>query len=748
MSLIPEIRIDPELFAGFLEESEEYLLNLDSLLLQLETDPHNQSLIEAIFRPVHSLKGNAAFFAMMAVKELAHTMESLLDAMRKGRIAASHSVIDTLLAGLDELKAAFSRARAGDPEVADRPAFDALLARINATITEQADAAVSDAAPDWQQMHKCCQVLQAEVGAANDIAQQALAQLRALIAPWLPTPSAAAAADSEPGGSAAATVATAADPVNALLQLLAEEFDDVLDDDRCRQVQALLLQLQARTDATALAELVAEIIDGYETLINISGFDLLLREFMLDKLAALPELPALPAPVAAPAAAAITAAATAAPPGGASEAAAATPAVENTAAGKPPAGSERPGAGSERKTMRVAESNIDTFLHYVGELVVVGDMFNHLQERLIQLPGALDIKRDFRRGNETFAELSSQLQHAIMAIRRVPVSPVLQKMPRLIRDVATQKGKNIVVELEGEDTLIDKSLLELLDAPLAHMCRNAADHGIEKPAQRRQQGKSDDGHVVISVNETRSSLLITVSDDGAGLDLPRLRAKAESLGIIAPGSAINEEQIINLLFSSGVSTAETVTDISGRGVGMDVVKRSIEEAGGSISVHTESGKGSRFELRLPKGVTTQIMPGYLVRVLDNSYVLPLDRIQETFSIDNDAITRFSGMGECIIRHGKTLPLACLRRVLFKQPSRNDAKGAVVVSVTSNRRTVALLVDSVIGVQKVVVRSLEGLPSDCPIISGGALMGDGSVALILNADGLEDYLQDSAIAAAN
>jgi two-component system chemotaxis sensor kinase CheA len=386
------------------------------------------------------------------------------------------------------------------------------------------------------------------------------------------------------------------------------------------------------------------------------------------------------------------------------------------------------------KTMRVAESHIDTFLAYVGELLVVGDMFGHLQNRLAGQELDRDIVMAFRRANETFGALSNSLQRSIMSIRKVSVHSLMQKVPRMVRDIATQSGKDIQVVCEGEDIEVDKSHIDMLDAPLTHMVRNAADHGIEMPDMRRQAGKSSTGLLRVAVSETATSFILSVADDGAGLNYDAIRVKAEAMGLIKQGQALRQEDLVNFIFVSGVSTAKQVTDVSGRGVGMDVVKRMIDDAGGAISIHSERGQGSTFEVTLPKSVTTQIMRGFLVEACNQTYIFSMDKIHETARIDASEINHVADKGRCVVRHGNVLPLVSLRDVLGL-PKEDARDQEIVVTVDLRRARFALGVDSVLGVQQVVVRPMEGLTSGSDSIVGGALMGDGSVALIVDLEKL-------------
>ncbi len=700
------IEQDPELLAGFLDEAEEALATVGRLFIDLEHAPTDHNTIEAIFRPVHSLKGNAAFFGLLSIKRLAHEMETVLDQVRKGRLPGDRPVIDTLLAGLDLLGAMVARVREGG--VDDDPAA---LEPLSQRLGEQAGRAavlLEGGSP----LSDILAVQQA-LPPGDHPAREALARIRHRLMPGQPVPAAPAASGD--------------------LQALVRKARTVtLSDDEAKVVLAELAGLRDRAPDDAARNLVQEAIDGAQVFISAMGFEAAGSEYVEERLQRMPWV-APGQPVAAPASA------PGERPSAALEPHPAPPAPDAGEAHHPGSRAHqsdvfRKDAGG--KSMRVAEAAIDTFLHYVGELVVVGDMFRHLQTRVVATPGMQTLAREFRRANETFAGLSNQLQTSIMGIRKVPVKPLSQKVPRLVRDVAQAIGKEIEVVLDGESVQVDKSLLDLLDAPLTHMVRNAVDHGIEAPEAREAAGKPRRGTVTVSFAETTSHIVLTVSDDGKGLDLGAIRRKGESLGLIVPGSPLGEQDIINLIFASGLSTAQQVTDISGRGVGMDVVKRALEEAGGSINVSTEAGKGSVFRIRLPRGVTTQIVGGYLVRAGGSDFVLPLERVRETFRCRPEERQSLAGRGSCILRRDQVLPLGELSAMLCGRPTAWPSRGLPVVIVEARRRHLALAVEAVLGVQKVVIRRLSGLPPGAPMLSGAALLGDGHLALVLDLDHLQ------------
>jgi two-component system, chemotaxis family, sensor kinase CheA len=713
---------DPELLAGFFDETGESLAKVAELFVELERSPHDLSIVEAIFRPVHSLKGNSAFFGFLGIKRLAHDMETVLDHVRKGRLNVSQDITTTLLAGLDGLRAMIERMMAGGQEVVDEAALEALIKRQRdiASLAEgQVDPIKQSLSVVEGWMTRQAQGLDGSVTAAlTTLVEKIRADLgmgKANVQSSEPEP---------------------IPPLKELRTLIAATFTAEPEAAQVTRMAELVEQLINFAKDDKGKALCSELVDAWHTCIGAAGYNDIVRDFVAQQseiIAAQPGFTVMPS--ATPAASAVPAA-SAAP--AASEHKAAKSEKDPSAASAE--GARRPGEQkAEVKSIRVSESRIDKFLHYVGELLVIGDMFNHLQSRVRALAGGGTLPRDFRRVNDTFAQLSGKLQVAIMSIRKVPVRPNLSKVPRIVRDVAVAKGKQIAVVMRGEEIEVDKSLIELIDAPLTHMARNAADHGVEMPDVRIAAGKPSEGKVMISVEETARSIVLTVSDDGAGLNLARIRAKGESLGLVQPGAELQEKDLINLIFASGLSTAEVVSDVSGRGVGMDVVKRMIEAAGGTISITTKAGEGTEFRLTLPKGVTTQIAPAFLVKTGQNLVALPLERVRETFLVRGAQMSNVLSSGDSmargerlIVRHEQAIPIISLSKILQSGTGEDDA---TAVTVETNNGRLALTVTEVVGVRKIVVRPLEGLPSAGGLYAGGAMTGDGAVALIINPDAL-------------
>lgn len=619
--------IDPELLAGFVDEAEEELGTLDSLFVKLEAEPTNLDVINAIFRPVHTIKGNSAFFGLLKVKRLAHEIETLLGQAKMGRLVPDRSIIDILLAGVDRLKGMLDKARNGKSEIVDEAAFEEFIEKIISS--KQTD---EDFDSLWNELFDKFEKVKADY---TKMDSSYVKQLEAVI-----------------------------------------ETASQLRDRR-------------RPDAPLSKVDQSQSKSGHET----AGDD--------DK----------------------------------------TEKPEQKSGDDGDRGQSKADSGAEegksakeaRNTMRVTEDSIDNFLGYVGELIVISEMYNHLQ-RTIAENGMDKLAANFRRANETFNNLSNNLQKSIMQIRKVPIRTILQKVPRLARDVAASCGKEVNIELEGEEIEVDKRLIETLDGPLTHMVRNAVDHGIEMPNDRQARGKTPQGNIRIVVKETADDVTLSISDNGKGLDFEAIKAKAVQAGQVGPDHELTQEQIVDLIFVSGVSTAEKVTDVSGRGVGMDVVKRNIADANGRITVESEPGKGSRFVIQLPKTVSTQIIDGFLFKIDDNCYVIPMDKVQEVFRPEFGDISSVVGRGECVFRHGILLSVLRPKELLgepFSSEGRNGEE--IMISTSVGTRQMALCVDEVIGVQKVVLKALNGLELKSELYSSAAVMGNGDIAMIMDLD---------------
>jgi two-component system chemotaxis sensor kinase CheA len=326
-----------------------------------------------------------------------------------------------------------------------------------------------------------------------------------------------------------------------------------------------------------------------------------------------------------------------------------------------------------------------------------------------------------------------ELQERVMSVRMLPIGQVFSRFPRLVRDVAAQLGKQVRVEMVGEETELDKGVVERMSDPLTHLVRNAIDHGIETPEERRRLGKPEEGLLRLEAYHQGGNVVVAVSDDGRGLDAERIRRKAAERGLIAESAVLTDEQTHNLIFEPGFSTAEIVSDVSGRGVGMDVVKRSVQALNGSVAVRTEAGAGTAVSIRLP--LTLAILDGLLLKVGAETYILPLVSIVESIRPRPEQVRGVAGKGEVVAVRGEALPLMRLHQ-LFAIPTKvtDPCRGLTVIMESGGQRT-ALLVDELLGQQQVVVKSLEAHYRKVQGVLGATILGDGRPALILDAAGL-------------
>lgn len=689
-----------ELFVGFLAESSEALAGLDDRFVAMERgDPE---AIAAIFRPVHSLKGNASFFGLAALKELAHELETVLDRIRSGRLRPSRRIGDVCLAALDGLRGMLARVAAGQPEVEDPAQHAGLLARLR------------EGAAPWPRALELARRLRAEAD------PDGVAQADELLALLLQLAGPEAGSGTHPVEGAAGPDIASVRPARDLDDLFAAFRAGVAPAELGPRIAAALEALGAAAlDAPAQAAW-RQLSDAYRDIIAAIGIDQVAIDLLAEQL---PKVlangawrsDATRSVAAAPAAApAVPATVRVAEPGTATE-----PASERR---------ERTGTESRGKALRVAEADVDEFLHRVGDLLVTGDALGHLVRRLAAGAPPAEVLPDARRVARDIAAAGDHLQAAVMRLRRVPLGPLLKKAPRIARDVAHARSKEIEVMIRGEDVAVDKARLDILDAALLHLVRNSADHGIEAPAARAAAGKPRQGVITVSAAVDAGEVILRIEDDGGGIDPARVRRKAEELGIVAAGQTMDERAIVDLVFASGVSTAEKVTDVSGRGVGLDAVKRAVEEAGGAITCDNRPGRGCAFTLRLPLAVSTQIKPAYLLSVSGRAFGLPLEAVGETFRVVDGEVSTVAGGGRCVMRHGRVLPVLELSSILA---SDRATSGAVLVTVSAVGGPLALAVDAALGVQQVVVRPIEGSATVPHWINGAALLGDGGVALLLD-----------------
>lgn len=379
-------------------------------------------------------------------------------------------------------------------------------------------------------------------------------------------------------------------------------------------------------------------------------------------------------------------------------------------------------------SIRVDLEKVDRLVNMVGELVITQAM---LQAQTRDLP--VDRFPDLLRGIDELAQHTRELQEAVMAVRMQPVKSIFARMPRIVHDIAAQLGKEIRLVTTGEETEVDKTIIEQLSDPLTHMIRNAVDHGIERPEVRRANGKSAQGTVHLQAYHQGGSIVLQISDDGAGLNRDRILSKARERGLIPAESSLTDEEIDQLIFLPGFSTAEAISNISGRGVGMDVVKRNIASMGGNVFLRSDPGRGSTFTVQLP--LTLAILDGMIVRVGREFYIVPITSIIETLRPAAGEVRAVPGDHDVLNVRGAFVPVLYLH-ALFNVPGAvHDPSQALVVLVENGRENMGLVVDELVGQQQVVIKSLDATADALPGISGATILGDGKVSLILDVAGL-------------
>lgn len=375
------------------------------------------------------------------------------------------------------------------------------------------------------------------------------------------------------------------------------------------------------------------------------------------------------------------------------------------------------------KFLKVDTLKMDQLLDMVGELVISQSMVTHN-------PEVLKISEQrFSHDLSQLGRVTKALQIIAMSMRLVPIGATFQKMSRIVRDLARKSGKEINLVLEGQSAEIDRNMVEELYDPLVHMIRNSCDHGIKTPEERKAAGKSPEGTIILKAEHAGGKIVITINDDGDGLNKDAILSKALEKGIIQPGEILEDNEIFKLIFMAGFSTAKQITDVSGRGVGMDVVRKAIEKLHGNIEVYSEKGKGSSFVIKLP--LTTAIIDGLMVQVGDNRYIIPTLSVRQIVRTTKENITTVLGKGETVMVRGKLLPILRLHNVLNLKGAIENTEEAVLVIVDDNGREVALQVDALLGKQEVVIKSLGEKFRNSKGLAGGAILGDGKVGLILD-----------------
>ncbi len=647
----------------FRTEAAELFEQIEAGLLDLLHNLSNQDQIDAVFRGLHTLKGSGAMFGFDALAAFTHHCETAFDRVRKGEVAATAELVACVLEAQDHMKVLVDQPHGGHEEAGDR-----LLAKLQATVGGHSGGTV--VAPP----------LAAPVPAATT-ARGTTFRLRFRL------PDNAMANGTNPLGLLDELRELGDCHVAADLSTV-PALDEIAPSDLHVGWNVTLTTEQPRS---AIDDVFIFVMDD--------------MELTIEETAAAAALPSVPEPAAAPSPAAITPTAT--PP--------AQPPHPDQAH---PAGASDARHAKAAENLRVPAERLDELMDRVGELVIA-------QSRLSQLASSsADIQ--LRSVSEDVERLSGELRDTMMVLRMVPVTQLFGRFRRLVHDLARETGKMIELEFEGESTEVDKTVMERLADPLVHLVRNSVDHGLELPDERAAAGKERAGRVLLSARQSGGEVIITIKDDGRGIDRDRVRAKAEASGLIQPGQQLMDQELLQLIFQPGFSTAAQVTNLSGRGVGMDVVKKTVEALRGVIDIRSEPGKGSEVSLRIP--LTLAIIDGLLVRVGTGRYVIPLSAVEECLELSLEEDLRSRGRSFISLRDS-LVPFLRLRD-LFRTGTAPDPFQKVVVISTGDER-VGLVVDQIVGDHQTVIKSMSKLHHDVATFSGATILGDGSVALILD-----------------
>jgi two-component system chemotaxis sensor kinase CheA len=676
---------------AFYEESGEAIAQMEAALLRLDVGVPDVDVVNTIFRVAHSIKGGAATFGFNEITSFTHSLETLFDELRSKRLQVSTGLCDLLLRSVDVMRDMLKAQQSRQPMDAQRVAdlqfeLELAVAQGGATAAAAASVKADDAKVYRIRFHPYLHML----ARGNDPLRM-FRELREL-------------GDLQVEADAAA------------LPALAE-----LDPENCYLGWTLTLRTEVPRQS------VLEVFDWAE-----GDCALEISEAGAEPVAAAPTPAAAAATVAATMAATMAATAPAgaraAPECDPSVAAPAAAAAGDVAAAKANPRSGEAARGLDASSIRVSIEKIDELMNSVGELVVTQSMMNQFGSML----GGVEGER-LRAGLAQLERNVRELQESVMRVRMVPISFVFSRFPRMVRDLSQRLGKQVQLKMTGGDTELDKIVLEKIGDPLVHLVRNSIDHGIETPDARLAAGKNACGTVHLHAYHRGSSITVQVTDDGGGLKRDRILAKARERGLVRPDELLSDAAIDDLIFAAGLSTVQSANDISGRGVGMDVVRRNVEELGGSIEMHSEPGNGARFEITLP--LTLAIVDGQTVVVGDESYIVPLTAIVESLRLQNASLSQVVGHGEVLSFRGEYLPVVRLREVFNTGGSCAAADQGLIMVVEGDGRRVGLCVDELLGQQQVVVKTLEANYGHVEGIAGATVLGDGSVALILDISGL-------------
>jgi len=746
--------------AAFFEEAAEHIAVMETGLLELEQRPSDLDLLNKIFRSAHSIKGVAGMLGFTPVAQFTHKMETLLDQLRTGRITVTQPMTDLLLQSTDCLKALIEAAQqertvdeamvyplevqlaeaaagtspapamghtsspaaaqsAAEPERGERPVPSGIdspssplplipspgPAMHHFTIAWTPPAFLFQRGLDPQQIFK-------ELGDLGTLSQVTVDRAR------LPN-----LAEMDPETcylSWSMQLETTKDlqVVNAVFEFVREDSALVIEEretldvkreaqDERRETNDASRETSASTDDSPkpLGEILVEAgVVSREMLDHALAQQKRVGEILIEQHAATPQQ------------------------------------ISQALQKQQDNATHATKKGTDTASIRVDTAKIDKLINLVGELVITQSMLSDLSTRFEMSQLAVLLERVAQLERNT-----REIQERVMGIRMLPIGSAFSRFPRLVRDLSGKSGKKIQLVLSGEETELDKTVIESIGDPLTHLVRNSADHGLESPEERLANNKPEQGTIRLNAFHEGGSICITVEDDGRGLNRDKILAKAIKSGLVGEQEKLADDQIWHLIFKPGFSTAEKVTDVSGRGVGMDVVKRNIDGLGGAVSIKTVPGKGTTFTLKLP--LTLAIIEGMTVRVGKETYIVPLLSILESIQPKAESIKTVVGKGELINVRGTYLPIMRMYEVFSLEPEYTEPTKAILLILETEGEHVAVMVDEILGQQQVVIKSMEQNFRKVDGVAGATILGDGTVGFILDVRGLLEMARRGAPVAA-
>jgi two-component system chemotaxis sensor kinase CheA len=769
--------LDPnneELLKDFFSEAQMQVDTLEQNILVLENEGGNKDAVDEIFRAAHTLKGGSATVEMMELSHFTHIVEDVLDAIRSGQALVNEDAVDTLLAAIDIIKAMLGQRMEGAVYQDDTSEMEG---RLEAMIPERSrgkkGSAAKPAAP--VQAAPAAPVAPKPAASAGGLTENELRELWESVDGGMPVYRVAVVFDENSLMNTVGGIQVyAALKDDGTVLRTTPDFEQLYEDNFYPKVDYYI------ASAKTPGELKKRVIIPD---VSLSAEITALSRSAADAAPSAPPAPAAsPAPKAAPQAA-VPAEPEPKPAARAPAAPAAAPA--KTAAAAAAAGEDAKKAGKEAGSiLRVDSKRIDDLLNLVSEAVITKATFNQISNQFGDLVNDLhtietqyrekikalfdklpdyldsiqegrsikDIRKEifeeygdiftlfdgfeaslknnmgkFRATSQNLGRITGELQEGVMRIRMVPISQIFSRFPRLVRDLSKSLNKKINLVIEGEETELDKSVIDDLLDPIMHSVRNSIDHGIESLDERRAVGKPEEGMVLLKATNEGNMIVIEISDDGKGIDVEAVKAKAVERGIISPNKILTDVEAFNLIFEPGFSTAKTVTSISGRGVGLDVVRRSIEKLNGTVTVSSEKGRGTKFIIKLP--LTLAIIQGLLVRVGEEIYSIPITSVIESLRVKPEEIRMIDNYEVFNIRNDVVSLLRLNRLFGIHTEERTDFNFIVIVGAADKK--MGFMVDSLIGEEDVVIKPLRDQFTNSPGIAGASILGDGSVSLIID-----------------